>query len=488
MTCLRGHFDRLSDRAYLLDRNELRSVRLLPESHHPLQIPHLDCLKTGRLRRRHLPRSVGQSLPERREFSHKRARRLHLDALPGLDLGPHLHATVTDVGVLVQRLVVVVRLRRGGSGFFETPTEAQSPRQGIFELMRSNPESYCEIWRADKDGRFRIYKALKSEYAGDAVYERLLRKEFEIGYSLDHPNICEYYGFVNIPPLGNCIEMEWVDGCSLDTLLPRGAISKTLASKIINETCDALAYMHSKQIVHRDLKPSNIMLTYNGNNVKLIDFGLSDSDSHSVLKGSAGTQVYASPELISGGNVDYHTDIFSLGCVIDRLSPAYAKVARKCCQRDPSRRYQSALEVKEAIKHISRLPLWLAVVALIAFVTLLSIRPWTRHVLSGATDSLSKVVGTDSASVIQTVDSGQMVGIGSPSTDSTSDKDNFRNPPESAKAASATMKSSDSTKKIVRKDESKSEKKEPSPRQAKPQSDKEAIDELFRQATELFDQ
>ena len=230
------------------------------------------------------------------------------------------------------------------------------------------------------------------------------------------------------------------------------------------------------------------MLTYNGNNVKLIDFGLSDSDSHSVLKGSAGTQVYASPELISGGNVDYHTDIFSLGCVIDRLSPAYAKVARKCCQRDPSRRYQSALEVKEAIKHISRLPLWLAAVALIAFVTLLSIRPWTRHVLSGATDSLSKVVGTDSASVIQTVDSGQMVGIGSPSTDSTSDKDNFRNPPESAKAASATVKSSDSTKKIVRKDESKSEKKEPSPRQAKPQSDKEAIDELFRQATELFDQ
>ena len=182
-----------------------------------------------------------------------------------------------------------------------------------------------------------------------------------------------------------------------------------------------MAYMHSKQIVHRDLKPSNIMLTYNGNNVKLIDFGLSDSDSHSVLKGSAGTQVYASPELISGGNVDYHTDIFSLGCVIDRLSPAYAKVARKCCQRDPSRRYQSALEVKEAIKHRSRLPLWLAVVALIAFVTLLSIRPWTRHVLSGATDSLSKVVGTDSASVIQTVDSGQMVGIGSPSTDSTSD-------------------------------------------------------------------
>lgn len=377
------------------------------------------------------------------------------------------------------------------SGFFETPTEAQSPIQGIFELIRSNPESYCEIWRADKDGRFRIYKALKSEYAGDTVYERLLRKEFEIGYSLSHPNICEYYGFVNIPPLGNCIEMEWVDGLSLDSLLTRGDLGKALTAKIINETCDALAYMHSKQVIHRDLKPSNIMLTYNGKNVKLIDFGLSDSDQHSVLKGSAGTQVYASPELIAGGSIDYRTDIFSLGCVIAHLSPAYAKVARKCCQRDPSKRFQSALEVKQAINHRFRLPLWLAIASAIIIVAALSIRPRIHprtNVASSVADSSSRVADTDSASAVQTVDSGQMVGIGSTDTDSTSDNDNSRNRPESAKAANATVISLDPAKKIVRKDESKPEKKEPSTRQSKPQSDKEAIDELFRQATELFDQ
>ena len=377
------------------------------------------------------------------------------------------------------------------SGFFETPTEAQSPRQGIFELIRSNPESYCEIWRADKDGRFRIYKALKSEYAGDTVYERLLRKEFEIGYSLSHPNICEYYGFVNIPPLGNCIEMEWVDGLSLDSLLTRGDLGKALTAKIINDTCDALAYMHSKQVIHRDLKPSNIMLTYNGKNVKLIDFGLSDSDQHSVLKGSAGTQVYASPELIAGGSIDYRTDIFSLGCVIAHLSPAYAKVARKCCQRDPSKRFQSALEVKQAINHRSRLPLWLAIASAIIIVAALSIRPGIHprtNVASSVADSSSRVADTDSASAVQTVDSGQMVGIGSTDTDSTSDNDNSRNRPESAKAANATVISLDPAKKIVRKDESTPEKKEPSTRQTKPQSDKEAIDELFRQATELFDQ
>ena len=362
------------------------------------------------------------------------------------------------------------------SGFFETPTEVQSQSKGTFELMSSNPESYCEIWRVDKDGRFRIYKALKSEYAGDSIYERLLRKEFEIGYSLKHPNICEYYGFINIPLLGNGIEMEWVDGCSLEALLSRGEISKTLAYKIISELCDALAYMHSKQIVHRDLKPSNIMLTYNGNNVKLIDFGLSDSDTHSVLKGSAGTQVYASPELIAGGNVDYHTDIFSLGCVIDRLSPAYAKVARKCCQRDPSRRFQSALEVKQAINHRSRLPLGLAAVALITFATLLSVLLWNRpenDATSGGTDSKNKAAGIESPSAVLDKPQDPPVGIESSSADLTSDKDSIRqSQPESTPAASTPhppRRPAVETK-------------------TKPQSDKEAIDELFRQATEMFDQ
>ena len=332
----------------------------------------------------------------------------------------------------------------------------------MFELISSSPESYCEIWRADKEGRFRVYKALKSEYAGDPVYERLLRKEFEIGYSLDHPYICEYYDFVNIPSLGNCIEMEWIDGCSLDSLLPRGAIGKTLATKIISELCDALSYMHSKQIVHRDLKPSNIMLTYNGNNVKLIDFGLSDSDSHSVLKGSAGTQVYASPELISGGSVDFRSDIFSLGCVIDRLSPGFGKIARKCCQRDPKKRFQSALEVKEAINDRPK-ALWLiaAIIPVISAAVLL-LHPW-KHPASEPT-SLSTEIDTVS---------------------NHADKDSLL-PALSAPQGNAEEPSDKDNKSDVKVPKANQPQKKPV--QQKTHSDKEAIDELFRQATELFDQ
>ena len=272
------------------------------------------------------------------------------------------------------------------SGFFETPARARSLSDGSFELISSNSESYCDIWRADKDGRFRVYKSLKAKYVGDPVYERLLRKEFEIGYSLKHQNICEYYSFVSIPPLGNCIEMEWVDGETLDSLLSRGKISKTLAVRLLTEICDALDYMHSKQVVHRDLKPSNIMLTHNGGYVKLIDFGLSDSDSHSVLKGSAGTQLYASPEQLSGGEVDLRSDIYSLGCVIGRLCPTSSsllrasslrRIARKCTRRDPSRRFQTASEVRRALLNKSSFILVSAAAVLIVCVAaLLVLRPW----------------------------------------------------------------------------------------------------------------
>lgn len=56
------------------------------------------------------------------------------------------------------------------------------------------------------------------------------------------------------------------------------------------QTCAALDYIHRRQIIHRDLKPENIMLTGNGGNVKLIDFGYSDTDSYAVLKQPAGTR------------------------------------------------------------------------------------------------------------------------------------------------------------------------------------------------------
>lgn len=366
------------------------------------------------------------------------------------------------------------------SGFFESPYEAQRPEEGTFELIGGGPESYCNLWRANKEGRFRVYKALKSEYVGDSVYERLIRKEFEIGYSLNHPNICEYYGFLSIPRLGNCIEMEWIDGRSLDILLSKEVTDKTLAAKIINETCDALAYMHSKQVVHRDLKPSNIMLTYNGNNVKIIDFGLSDSDAHSVLKGSAGTQVYASPELLEGGGVDFHTDIFSLGLVIDRLSPSYANVVRKCCRRDPMKRFQSANEVKQAIAGKSRVSLLASaiVVAALGFAATQALMPHRGNGdrMIPMNDDIGVSTGKDSA-VIQASGTAETVPAREIDSVTTGAGAYSKGSEKKVIPASSAARPPKSSSGDIR---NQSQKKES-------HSDQEAIDELFRQATELFD-
>ena len=92
-----------------------------------------------------------------------------------------------------------------------------------------------------------------------------------------------------------CILLEYVDGVTLKEFMQHGKLTRPVAVKIINELCSALQYIHSKQIVHRDLKPDNILITHNGNNVKLIDFSLSDCDDYDVLKLPAGTRYYLAP-------------------------------------------------------------------------------------------------------------------------------------------------------------------------------------------------
>ena len=231
-------------------------------------------------------------------------------------------------------------------------------------LIHSSESGWSETWLIDKDGRFRILKALKPSFRGLARYESLLRKEYEIGYSLSHTAIREVYDFRNIPGLGNCIEMEWVDGVTLADFLSKGHPGKTTLRKIALQLCDALSYLHSKQIVHRDLKPSNILITHNGNYVKLIDFGLSDADSWSILKGPAGTESYAAPELLAGAPVDNRTDIWSLGKVISLLLPAERKIARKCMMENPVERFQNVDEIKSSLERKRRIwPLFLACAA-----------------------------------------------------------------------------------------------------------------------------
>ena len=250
----------------------------------------------------------------------------------------------------------------GPSGFFlpSGPENADTASNDL-ELIHTSKDGFNELYRICKSGRFFVYKALKKQYRGNLMYEDLLTKDFNIGFSLTHPGLCQYFGKIRHPEIGNCIVMEWIDGCTLEELISSGHIDKMLAEKIICEICDALGYMHRRQVIHRDLKPENILITHNGQNVKIIDFGLSDADSFAAFKAPAGTKIYASPELLAGEPIDNRSDIWSLGVIIREMHPYYRKVADRCLLRDRAKRFASAEEVKNAILHESSRKFWKAV-------------------------------------------------------------------------------------------------------------------------------
>lgn len=258
------------------------------------------------------------------------------------------------------------------------------------ELFYSSQGGYSLLYRFDREGRFRVLKALKAQYRGNPLYERLLRKEFEIGYELDHPNICKVYSFCKVEGLGNCIEMEYVDGCTLDDFLSDAQFDHKAVRRVLSSLCDALAYIHNKQVIHRDLKPQNILVTYNGRNVKLIDFGLSDSDWHSVLKGMAGTREYAAPELLENGEIDNRTDIYSLGRLLELCGPAYKSVASKCTQQQPGKRFASAEEVKAALLRGGNRRFTIAPIVLSAII-LLALLAWHLLFYDDISDTVDKI-------------------------------------------------------------------------------------------------
>ena len=195
---------------------------------------------------------------------------------------------------------------------------------------------HARMFTAVRYGKRYVLKCLKTDFRYTPVYRQALMKEFEIGLQLDHPNICRTISMEPVGDLGECIVMEYVDGETLETAVKGGKITEEVVHKIAAQLLDAMEYMHAKQIVHRDIKPSNIMLTHRGGDVKLIDFGLSDSETFCVLKIPAGTRGYIAPEQLQPNAISSPSaDIYSFGKVLEYMAEAVrskqlVRVGRKC--------------------------------------------------------------------------------------------------------------------------------------------------------------
>ena len=171
---------------------------------------------------------------------------------------------------------------------------------------------FSRLVKTRRQGRWFMLKGLKE--GASSIYLEFLKKEFALMADLDHPNIVKAFAKEINKELGPCIVMEYVDGMTLDEFLKTNP-SKAARKKVVDQIADAVSYIHSKQVLHRDLKPANILVTRNGGNVKILDFGLSDSDDYAILKQSAGTMAYMSPELLSGEKIDARSDLYSFGLI-----------------------------------------------------------------------------------------------------------------------------------------------------------------------------
>lgn len=230
------------------------------------------------------------------------------------------------------------------SGFCEETFEEVSSRFNNVEVLGTHGHNV--LARAKRYGRWFLLKGLSPDVAHEELYRQMLRKELDIMMRLQHPGVAQAIGKEKVEPLGECIVMEWVEGSTLKKWLESDTTSsdrKHVASQLL----DAVEHIHAHGIAHRDLKPSNIMITSNGHNVKIIDFGLADTDVHAILKQPAGTEHYMAPEQASTSKPDVRNDIYSLGLVLREMNLGrdYKKPIARCLM-PIAERYQSMEEMK----------------------------------------------------------------------------------------------------------------------------------------------
>lgn len=268
------------------------------------------------------------------------------------------------------------------NGVFEPPSvEAIAklfPALEIISLLGAG--GMGAVYKARQSGLDRIValKILPEEFGHDVKFALRFTREARTLAKLSHPNIVSVFEFGNVEDVYYFL-MEYVDGTTLRDVVQERQLAPEHALAIVPHLCDALQYAHDQGFVHRDIKPENILMAKDGS-VKIADFGLSRiigaesqttnlTHTHQVL----GTPRYMAPEQFeSSHRVDHRADIYSLGVVFYEMLTGELPIGRfeapsqkvqidvrldevvlRTLEREPSRRYQAASEIKSDLHSIS---------------------------------------------------------------------------------------------------------------------------------------
>ncbi|MFZ0917210.1 MAG: serine/threonine-protein kinase [Candidatus Udaeobacter sp.] len=226
------------------------------------------------------------------------------------------------------------------------------------------------------------------QWASKAHLKRF-RREAEAAANLDHPNIVPIYEVGERD--GSCyFSMKFIEGGQLDEVVRRTPMTIRKSAELIAKVARTVHYAHEHGIVHRDIKPGNVLLDAESE-PHLTDFGLARLvESESTITRTLevlGTPSYMAPEQAVANNADVSsaTDVYGLGAVLYQLltgHPPFAggttfetvrlvldteprqprllnpktdrelsTICLKCLEKDPKRRYASALALAEDLEH-----------------------------------------------------------------------------------------------------------------------------------------
>ena len=266
---------------------------------------------------------------------------------------------------------------------------AGDKQPGIHPLIRGyrfikklGATSHSAIYLAEQESTgvkivLKVLQQLPDVADNIGVFDRFLQ-EYELIAEIDHPNIVKIYD-LGVSDDHAHIAMEYIDAGDLKRRISAG-MTEPLTLRYLDQIASALARIHEVGILHRDLKPGNIMLR-SDDSIALIDFGLAKrmrlrmelTDEGEIF----GTPYYMSPEQGHGSDVDYRSDIYSLGVIfyemltgekpyradtamgtiylhaqapIPFLSTRFAKyqaLINMMLAKDPDDRLQSATEIRE---------------------------------------------------------------------------------------------------------------------------------------------
>ncbi|MFT7668872.1 MAG: serine/threonine protein kinase/Flp pilus assembly protein TadD [Planctomycetota bacterium] len=196
----------------------------------------------------------------------------------------------------------------------------------LFAHFEFNPETdrlgegpLSEVYRAvdQRLGRTVALKILRAHAEIDPAADTRFHREAKHASNLQHESIATVYEYGQAQNT-SFIAMEYLEGRTLDAIIKDQTLGFEECRRIALELTSALAHVHKNGLIHRDLKPGNIMVLDDGK-VKLLDFGIARASNESSITQHGtlvGTVLYMSPEQVRGDDLEYRSDIFSLGAVI----------------------------------------------------------------------------------------------------------------------------------------------------------------------------